>query len=40
MKDMKKFDVLEIKIVINCKKKLSVRPTLFFVELREIYPND
>jgi len=39
---MKKFGVLEMKMVIDCIKKLKemVRPTLSPDELRVIYPND
>jgi len=35
---MKKFDVVEIKMIIECKKNTKmVKPTLFLNELRVIY---
>jgi len=39
MKEMKKFDLLEIKMVTNRKKKpILMRSTLPFDELEVIYP--
>jgi len=39
MKEMKKFDVLEIKMITDCKKKKKPK-YIIFDELGVIYPND
>lgn len=39
MKEMKEFDVFEMKMIINCKKKALARHTISLDELGVIYPN-